>query len=89
MEEPQQQEQSVQNKRMEKVFKNYLEMDTSYALLMNGPRGIGKTFFSAFVGVLHLQIVVMHLVSYKIPFEFLDILKNVLKTGFFYFKVFL
>jgi len=34
-----------EDKRMENVFKDYLEMDTSYALLMNGPRGIGKTFF--------------------------------------------
>lgn len=30
---------------MEKVIKNYLTMETSYALLINGPRGIGKTFF--------------------------------------------
>lgn len=36
---------SAQNERMEKVISNYLEMDTSYALLMNGHRGIGKTFF--------------------------------------------
>ncbi|WP_374951104.1 hypothetical protein [Mucilaginibacter sp.] len=45
MEETQTQDQLGQNQRMEKVFRNYLEMDTSYALLMNGPRGIGKTFF--------------------------------------------
>jgi hypothetical protein len=31
--------------RMEKVILNYLEMETSYALLINGRRGIGKTFF--------------------------------------------
>lgn len=32
-----------QDLRMEKVIVNYLEMETSYALLINGRRGIGKT----------------------------------------------
>ncbi|MFD2871975.1 P-loop NTPase fold protein [Mucilaginibacter ximonensis] len=30
---------------MENVILNYLSMETSYALLINGKRGIGKTFF--------------------------------------------
>ena len=34
-----------QDLRMEKVIVNYLKMETSYALLINGRRGIGKTFF--------------------------------------------
>jgi len=36
---------SAHDQRMEKVIHNYLTMETSYALLINGPRGIGKTFF--------------------------------------------
>ncbi|NOW94973.1 P-loop NTPase fold protein [Mucilaginibacter sp. SG564] len=34
-----------QDQRMENVISNYLKMETSYALLINGRRGIGKTFF--------------------------------------------
>ena len=34
-----------QDRRMENVIVNYLKMETSYALLINGRRGIGKTFF--------------------------------------------
>lgn len=36
---------SEQDQRMEHVILNYLKMETSYALLINGRRGIGKTFF--------------------------------------------
>src|SRR4051812_47573516 len=30
---------------IEKIIRSYLEIETSYALLINGKRGIGKTFF--------------------------------------------
>jgi len=30
---------------LEKVIRSYLELETNYALLINGKRGIGKTFF--------------------------------------------
>ena len=34
-----------QETKAEKVINNYLSMETSYALLVNGRRGIGKTYF--------------------------------------------
>lgn len=35
----------IQQNRMEEVIMSYLRMETSYALLINGSKGLGKTFF--------------------------------------------
>jgi len=38
-------DESKQQSPIEKVIGSYLKIETNYALLINGARGIGKTFF--------------------------------------------